>query len=71
MAKRIRISVDNNSDVHFDYGKGGETLCGLDVIGDSFLNMTEGKATNRRVSCKHCIQIVSFCKKIKSTEYLN
>jgi len=68
--RRIKINTPENNDVHFDGPVGVTyTLCGLETAGDVGLGIDECTQTNDKVSCRTCITIVEFCKKIRKSEY--
>tara|TARA_Y100000758_G_C15909829_1_gene370994 strand:- start:207 stop:425 length:219 start_codon:yes stop_codon:yes gene_type:complete len=70
--KSNKIEFIGNGDPHFEgstHFKGQRsdyTLCGLTMDGDV---MTTGdyKATNKKVNCSSCQEIVDYCKSIKKT----
>lgn len=68
---RIRIKTDQDEYVHFDKQVNTLTLCGLETSGDPSLSIEAGQPTNRRVNCPDCIDLVTICKSVKSTEYIN
>lgn len=72
MARKIKFDFEEETTigggVHFVSELNDYTLCGLSLDGDTG---TTGafKATKQKVNCKHCIEIIEYCKKIKKTEY--
>jgi len=67
---RVQIKTELDNLVHFDTEKNTYTLCGLETMGDSGLGFSEMIPTKRKVNCHHCIEIIRFCKNIRSTEYI-
>ena len=45
------------------------SICGMDIAGDdtSDASYDEAQNTNEKINCISCIQIINYCKKIKST----
>lgn len=67
--KHIKINTPENNDVHIDAPFGVTyTLCGLETAGDDQLGIEVGIPTNAKVTCRTCIGMVLFCKKIRLTE---
>lgn len=69
MAAHIKVKTPEDEAVHIDAPFGVTyTLCGLETAGDMGLGIEEGVGTRQKVTCKHCIEIVMFCKKVKRSE---
>lgn len=69
MATHLKIKTTDDNLVHFDQQHNEYTLCGLDIMGDSHLGIEPAVITTEKVNCKQCIDIVEFCKSIKSSEW--
>lgn len=79
MAKHIAMQkykiVDRNAGpsghlVHFEGAINDSTLCGMAYEGAMCYDFEDAKATKEKVTCKHCIEIVEHCRKIRSSEYI-
>jgi hypothetical protein len=61
---RYLVITEDDSLVHFiNAGQKDLTLCGLGMVSESTQSV-------RKANCKHCINIVLHCKKIKTNEYV-
>jgi hypothetical protein len=75
MAHKQKIIFKNGEEVvHFTgVGQGDYALCGHDLAGDSIFDDRGGykcaTPTDDKVTCVACIEIVEYCKTIKTTEY--
>mgnify|MGYP003613857238 CR=1 FL=1 len=70
MALREKIIENGNVTIHFvGVGQKDYALCGQDLAGDSKLGYEESEGTKERVTCRDCIAIVEYCKKIKRSEW--
>lgn len=72
MAKHFSLKKFSGEEIiHCDspmQGDGDTALCGQDLIGDSYLGWHAGELTEKKITCKDCIRIIQFSKKVKSTE---
>lgn len=67
---REKIIENGVAVVHFaGPGQGDVALCGHDLAGDFALGWSESVETKEKVNCRHCIEIVEYCKKVKASEY--
>lgn len=62
--KRFRIKDAYGVSVHWDGAVGDQTLCGLEMQGDSLAELEEAKPTRAEVDCEHCLQIYNHCLEI-------
>ena len=69
MANHIEINDHSYNWVHFDKEVNNYTLCGLETGGDERFSIEKGIPTKKLVNCPDCINIVQFCKAIKTTEF--
>ncbi len=70
MALREKIIENGNATIHFvGEGQKDYALCGQDLAGDSKLGYEKSEGTKERVTCRDCIAIVEYCKKIKRSEW--
>lgn len=70
MAIREKIIENGKATVHFlGVGQQDYALCGQDLAGDSTLGYEESQGTKEKVTCRDCIAIVEYCKKIKRSEW--
>jgi hypothetical protein len=70
MALREKIIENGKATIHFvGVGQKDYTLCGQDLAGDRALGYDESIGTKERVTCRDCIAVVEYCKKINSSEW--
>ncbi len=69
--QKIKIETETDSYIHFDLNKNCYTLCGLETMGDSGLNIKLGRVVKGKVTCPDCIEIVKLCHLITKNDFVN
>lgn len=63
------VVIHFRSPIQSDYA-----LCGQDLAGDSIDdrgNYENSIQTKEKITCRHCIEIVEYCKAVKQSEFKN